>query len=106
MKKTLFAILALFTSQQVFAKSPFEVSLRENQFYGSAVIIITSDENDLTIHNVVANRGKCPAKLAALHSNKLGFGEKTEYQVPNCSISTLREITVETNLGSWTFNTR
>ncbi|ECJ2453599.1 hypothetical protein JGY68_000095 [Salmonella enterica] len=92
-------------------QSPIEVQLNQNSAWGTMTnLIITGTANNVTINDVVVNRGNCTMGLYNYGPHKetrqrtLKYGEQTRYSFnTDCNI---REIVVKTNIGNWTFNTQ
>lgn len=130
MKKIiLLSVLLAPTSASVLANTPFELSFSDEdirdriRYYmqfsrmssqqayeavdAGLGLKIVSEEDGLVINNIIVNRGRScrayipnPIQLNYAQSRTFSTGGK-----PFCkNRSDFREITVETNLGTWTFN--
>ena len=112
----LFGLLIIpFSSDEDYQKTPIEVNTDTN-FAGFldlgnppsfkdvprmvTRISITSLVNDITIESITINRGNCKISSFNTKNRNLKFGERIVGET-NCS--TIQEVSIETNLGSWVF---
>lgn len=89
------------------SKSDVEVSLQTNPHWGTLMYNIQANTNDVVISEVVVNRGNCtvPAGTAAElgRTVKLKFGQSWRGYSPNCKVADVKEVTVTTGRGTFTF---
>ena len=105
---------AIFSSSESdAATAPVDISAYTQS--GQNILELTALENDLKINNIIVNKGNCDAKLVYSQiqriKNKprprfpvtLQYGQTTKAWTlaRGCN---LREVTVETSQGDWTWN--
>ncbi|SEL24156.1 hypothetical protein [Acinetobacter sp. DSM 11652] len=116
MKKFCFLLLIFVGISACHSDSSLPVSVRldlmPNQFhipnnpytpayFNSVIIQATTDQ--VTVENIVINRGQCPLSSWRKRMSTLKFGQSFQ-SVIDCNIEQVREVTVKTNQGEFTFN--
>lgn len=88
-----------------FSINTYATSLYDKETYN--IIIQAVSDKEVTIYDVVLNRGnKCGLSEYAKNNKlptTLKFGEYTELSIGNCDAQMVREIVVKTNLGNYQF---
>lgn len=90
------------------SKPDVDVSLEANPHWGNLMYNIQATADDVTIRDVVVNRGSChvPPDMAAQLSSmvNLKFGQTWRGYSPNCKVDNVKELTVTTGRGTFTFS--
>lgn len=93
---------------EIPATSPVKINVKLNPAwaeYGMAMIEVQAVTDNVTIQNVVINRGQC---TAIERSNplpvKLSFGRVYTAYINDCVLDKIIEVQIGTNMGDWTFN--
>lgn len=120
MKKLLvLAGFSLFSSFLYADNNPVSVRIK-TVANDTGIIYVQANENQVTINNVIVNRGNCEVQLHSHGANimdpivttgadrpvNLRFGQEQNYAVIGCGASKIIEIQVSTNYGTSTFTTR
>ena len=100
--------------KQILEGEPVEVSFNMNEFntkvYGKLAynVVIQSKVDDVTINDIIINRGNNCGIGEYDHNNKLPanlkFGQVLELAI-NCDANFAKEIEVKTDYGNYQFNT-
>lgn len=104
-------VTSFFISSPVSAATaPIEVrtGLKYNSAWGYYMgsIEITAIDDSVKIGDIIVNRGNCNDLFFYSGKKQLNFGESALFTSNKCSKQgQIREIVVETNKGTWTFNT-
>lgn len=89
------------------SQSDVTVSLQTNPHWGTLMYNIQSSTDDVVISEVVVNRGNCtvpPGTAAELgRTVKLKFGQSWRGYSPDCKVGDVKEVTVTTGRGTFTF---
>lgn len=89
------------------SKPDVEVNLQTNPHWGTLMYNIQATTEDVTISQVVINRGSCtvPDGTAAElgRTVKLKFGQSWRGYSPDCKVDNVKELTVTTGRGTYTF---
>ncbi len=75
--------------------------LAYGRYFNSVIIQATTDQ--VTVENIVINRGQCPLSSWRKRMSTLKFGQSYQ-SVIDCNIEQVGEVTVKTNQGEFTFN--
>jgi hypothetical protein len=85
-----------------------DVSIEENEFWGSVVFKIQAKEDEVLLKSVEVNRGNCklPSGTATDLSRtvSLKFGQVYTGYAPSCKVDQIKEIDVQTDRGTFTFS--
>lgn len=91
-----------------FSINTYATSLYDKETYN--IVIQAVSNNEVTIYDVILNRGnKCRLSEYAKNNKlptTLKFGEYTELSIGNCDAQMVREIVVKTNLGNYQFGSQ
>ena len=98
----LIAIVIFGASSCSDEKSPIEVKLAQDSWYGLHIAVISTVDT-VTIRDVQINRGNMKPFPAPSLPKTLKFGEDVKFPSLN---SNPKEVEVQTNLGTWTFTFR
>jgi len=90
------------------SKPDVDVSIRTNSHWGTLVYNIQATTEDVVISDVSVNRGNCtipPGTAAELKRQvNLKFGQEWRGYSHNCKVDNVKEVTVTTSRGTFTFN--
>lgn len=67
------------------------------------MIKVQSLVDDVSISNVLVNRGNCPLLQKINNPIRLGFGQMMSVDTSNCGRNKIIEVVVSTNQGDWKF---
>jgi len=89
-------------------QAPIRIELKLNSAYaeyGLGKIEVQATTDQVTINQVILNRGQCSAIDNSIKMPiTLSFGRTYTGYINNCSLDKIIEVQVNTNLGNWTFN--
>lgn len=90
------------------SKSDVDVSLQTNPHWGTLMYNIQANADDVVISDVVVNRGNCsvpPGTAAELgRTVKLKYGQSWRGFSPDCQVGNVKEVSVTTGRGTFTFS--
>ncbi len=90
------------------SKPDVGVSLEANPHWGNLMYNTQATADDVTIRDVVVNRGSCNDPLGTAFelssAVKLKFGQTWQGYSTNCKVDNVKDLTVTTGRGTFTFS--
>ena len=93
---------------QIPEKAPIRIELKLNSAYaeyGLGKIEVQATTDQVTINQVILNRGQCSAIDNSIKMPvTLSFGRTYTGYINNCALDKIIEVQINTNLGNWKFD--
>jgi hypothetical protein len=94
---------------QIPEKAPIQIKLKLNSVYaeyGLGKIEVQATTDQVIINQIIVNRGQCSAIDNSIPMPvTLSFGRTYTGYINNCALDKIIEVQINTNLGSWKFET-
>ena len=93
---------------QIPEKAPIRIELKLNSAYaeyGLGKIEVQATTDQVTINQIILNRGQCSAIDNSIKMPvTLSFGRTYTGYINNCALDRIIEVQINTNLGNWKFD--
>ena len=93
---------------QIPEKAPIRIELKLNSAYaeyGLGKIEVQATTDQVTINQIILNRGQCSAIDNSIKMPvTLSFGRTYTGYINNCALDKIIEVQINTNLGNWKFD--
>ena len=93
---------------QIPERAPIRIELKLNSAYaeyGLGKIEVQATTDQVTINQVILNRGQCSAIDNSIKMPvTLSFGRTYTGYINNCALDKIIEVQINTNLGNWKFD--
>ena len=93
---------------QIPEKAPIRIELKLNPVwaeYGLGKIEVQAITDQVTINQIILNRGQCSAIDNSIKMPvTLSFGRTYTGYINNCALDKIIEVQINTNLGNWKFD--
>ena len=93
---------------QIPEKAPICIELKLNSAYaeyGLGKIEVQATTDEVTINQIILNRGQCSAIDNSIKMPvTLSFGRTYTGYINNCALDRIIEVQINTNLGNWKFD--